>query len=191
MPVLIIFKFNYFIFNKYSINIVISISFVSKIKKMKGSFTRNYTKTIDGFEMNFAENYLGQWVHLSSEILYHVTYVNIVLFLNRKQIKKGHFYLTNLLIDLLIASAPSRIINVTSEGHKRTKKNQLLIITCFSHLLLTMKHVQPTDPDARIDLNDLQGESSTTTAYHAYIKSQTANVLFTHELSKRFKGIHI
>jgi len=69
------------------------------------------------------------------------------------------FLLTNLLLDTLKASAPSRVVTVSSEAHK----------------LYT------------IDLDDLQGERRYS-GFGAYSRSKLANVLFTHELSRRLEG---
>jgi NAD(P)-dependent dehydrogenase (short-subunit alcohol dehydrogenase family) len=85
--------------------------------------------TADGIEMTFAVN------HLAS------------------------FLLTNLLLDLLKASAPSRIVNVAS-GEQR---------------------------NGIIDFNDLQGEKGYKTA-KAYSQSKLATVLFTYELARRLEG---
>lgn len=71
----------------------------------------------------------------------------------------GHFLLTNLLIDKLKESAPSRIINVSSIAHNRGKINK--------EDLNSEKHYDG-------------GE--------AYAQSKLANVLFTKELSKRLEG---
>lgn len=72
----------------------------------------------------------------------------------------GHFLLTNLLLDTLKASAPSRIVNVSSLAHKRGVIN----IVDFNS-------------------DDLYDPGT------AYAQSKLANVLFTRELSKRLKGL--
>ncbi|CAG9863618.1 unnamed protein product [Phyllotreta striolata] len=71
----------------------------------------------------------------------------------------GHFLLTNLLLDLLKKSAPSRIINVSSVAHKKGIINQ----------------------------DDLNSDKSYDPAA-AYAQSKLANILFTNELSKKLLG---
>lgn len=84
------------------------------------------TESKDGFEMQFATNHLG------------------------------HFLLTNLLLDTLKASMPSRIVNVSGDVYKL----------------------------GRINRNDLNGEKSYS-EYQAYFQSKLANILFTRSLTKR------
>jgi len=67
--------------------------------------------------------------------------------------------LTNLLLDMLKASAPSRIVNVSS-GEQR---------------------------NGTIDFDDLQGEKGYKGA-KAYSQSKLATVLFTYELARRLEG---
>jgi retinol dehydrogenase 14 len=71
----------------------------------------------------------------------------------------AYFLLTNLLLDVLKASAPSRIVNVAS-GEQR---------------------------NGTIDFDDLQGEKGYKGA-KAYSQSKLATVLFTYELARRLKG---
>ncbi|XP_033217576.1 retinol dehydrogenase 13-like [Belonocnema kinseyi] len=71
----------------------------------------------------------------------------------------GHFLLTNLLLDTLKASAPSRIVNVTSAAYARGK----------------------------IKLDDFNSEKKYNPD-EAYKQSKLANVLFTLELAKKLKG---
>jgi NAD(P)-dependent dehydrogenase (short-subunit alcohol dehydrogenase family) len=87
------------------------------------------TLTDEGLEMTFAVNHLGP------------------------------FLLTHLLLDVLKASAPARIINVSSMVHKWGK----------------------------IDFEDLQGERQYGMD-KAYNQSKLANVLFTYELARRLEG---
>lgn len=73
----------------------------------------------------------------------------------------GHFYLTGLLTDLLKASAPSRVINLSSVGHHMAWRGM------------------------RFD--DLQSEKRYA-AMEAYGRSKLANILFTRQLAKRLEG---
>ncbi|MGB8214544.1 MAG: SDR family oxidoreductase [Anaerolineales bacterium] len=85
--------------------------------------------TSDGYEMTFALNHLN------------------------------YFLLTNLLLDVLKASAPARIVNVSSNAHVR----------------------------ATLDLDNLQSERHFS-MMGAYGQSKLANILFTYELARRLEG---
>ena len=69
------------------------------------------------------------------------------------------FLLTNLLLDRLTASAPARIVTVSSGAHAQ----------------------------GRLDFNDLQGERNYS-GQQAYSQSKLANVLFTYQLTRRPEG---
>lgn len=95
---------------------------------------RKPTLTKDGVEVIFATNHLGP------------------------------FLLTNLLLDVLKASAPARILNITSKG-------------LVSYPRLT------------IEFDDLNGEKKRRfSPSHAYYHSKLAQVMFTYELAERLKG---
>ena len=74
----------------------------------------------------------------------------------------AYFLLTNLLLDPLKAADSARIVNVSSEAHRR----------------------------ARLDFSDLQGQHRYT-GWRAYSRSKLANVLFTYELARRLAGTGI
>jgi NAD(P)-dependent dehydrogenase (short-subunit alcohol dehydrogenase family) len=76
----------------------------------------------------------------------------------------GHFLLTNLLLDLLIASAPSRIVSTSSSIYKQ----------------------------AKLDFDDLQLRRRFS-AMKAYANSKLAGLLFTVELARRLadKGVTV
>lgn len=92
------------------------------------------TETLDGFELNFGTNYLGP------------------------------FLLTNLLLDVIKSSAPSRIINVSSQ---------------FCRF-------------AKINFDDLQSKEKFEVTYKtgsiAYCQSKLALALFTFELAEKLKN---
>ena len=85
--------------------------------------------SVDGIELTFALNHLS------------------------------YFLLTNLLLDHLVASAPARIVNVSSSSHRK----------------------------ARIRFDDLEGQRRYG-GMRAYSQSKLANVFFTYELARRLEG---
>ncbi|MCT8139167.1 SDR family oxidoreductase [Anaerobacillus sp. CMMVII] len=89
-------------------------------------------ETVDGFELQFGVNHLG------------------------------HFLLTNLLLEQIIASAPARIINVSSGAHKAGK----------------------------IHFDDINLKKNYR-VFRAYAQSKLANILFTYELAQRLKGTDV
>jgi NAD(P)-dependent dehydrogenase (short-subunit alcohol dehydrogenase family) len=86
-------------------------------------------ETVDGYEMTFAVNYLAP------------------------------FLLTNLLLDVLKASAPSRIVNVSSGAHETAKLN----------------------------MQDLQAEQHYG-FMRVYGQSKLALIMFTYELARKLQG---
>ena len=74
----------------------------------------------------------------------------------------AYFLLTNLLLDLIKASAPARIVNVSSAAHN----------------------------GAKLDINDLQGAKSYS-GWRAYQRSKLANIYFTYELARRLSGSNV
>jgi NAD(P)-dependent dehydrogenase (short-subunit alcohol dehydrogenase family) len=96
-----------------------------------GLILRRRTETEDGFEAMFGINHLG------------------------------HFLLTNLLLDELRASAPSRVVVVASDAHQSAKQG--------------------------LDFDDLQSERSYKWA-KVYGKSKLANIYFARELAHRLEG---
>ncbi|WP_201756630.1 SDR family oxidoreductase [Corallococcus silvisoli] len=90
--------------------------------------------TVDGYEATFATNHLS------------------------------HFLLTHLLRDLLVASGPARILNVSSQGHRL----------------------------ARADfLDDPQTEHHRYDGIRVYGNAKLSNILFTKGLAKRLQGTRV
>ncbi|MCB9786591.1 MAG: SDR family oxidoreductase [Deltaproteobacteria bacterium] len=73
----------------------------------------------------------------------------------------GHFLFTTLLLDTLKASAPARIVNVSSRAHERAR---------------------------RIDWDAVLQPTASIIGLREYGQSKLANVLFTRELARRLEG---
>jgi len=95
-------------------------------------------RTKDGFETQFGVNYLG------------------------------HFLLAELLLDILKASAPARIVNVSSVAHAGMRGYY-----------------------GEIDFEDLNFDKKEYDAYQAYANSKLANVLHALDLARRLDGTDV
>lgn len=95
-----------------------------------GTVNERRELTVDGIEQTFAVNHLG------------------------------YFLLTSLLLDLVEKSAPARIVNVSSIGHRQ----------------------------GDLDFDNLQFEHGGYAIMKAYRRSKLGNVLFTRELARRLAG---
>ncbi|CAG8767510.1 27756_t:CDS:2, partial [Dentiscutata erythropus] len=78
----------------------------------------------------------------------------------------GHFVFTLLLLPTIKASAPSRIVNVSSAGHR------------FAPSPAGIEFEKLNDPEAH-------------TPFQRYGQSKLANILFTLELNKRLSGTNV
>ena len=96
-----------------------------------GAIFSERAETADGIERTFALNHLG------------------------------YYLLTRLLLDMLLESAPARIVNVSSEGHRRQRS---------------------------YNFDNIDGRSWSTMGFTAYAQSKLANILFTRELARRLAG---
>ena len=97
-----------------------------------GAIHMSRRKSVDGIEMTFALNHLS------------------------------YFLLTNLLLDLLLASSPARVVNVASVVHQK----------------------------AKIDLFDIHAPRRYS-GFRAYSRSKLCNLLFTYELARRLEGTRV
>jgi NAD(P)-dependent dehydrogenase (short-subunit alcohol dehydrogenase family) len=95
-----------------------------------GGVFRKRQETVDGLELTFALDHLA------------------------------YFLLTNLLLDLIKASSPARIVNVASAAHH----------------------------GASINFDDLQKTKGRYSGWRAYQQAKLANILFTRELARRLRG---
>ncbi|KAA3660510.1 MAG: SDR family NAD(P)-dependent oxidoreductase [Chloroflexi bacterium] len=94
-----------------------------------GAMFTNRSESVDGYEMTFALNHMG------------------------------YFLLTDLLLDMLKASVPARIVNVASAAHSV----------------------------GSVDFDDLQREKEYS-GMQVYGQSKMMNILFTNELARRMQG---
>ena len=121
-------------------------------------------KSIRNFAEEFKKRYQKLHVLINNAAViqpgYHLTADGIELQFGVNHL--GHFLLTHELLNLMIASAPARIINVSSGAHKWGK----------------------------IDFEDINFVKKFS-FWRAYGRSKLANVLFTYELARRLNDKNI
>jgi retinol dehydrogenase 14 len=125
---------------------VADMSSQAEVRRMAGEVLASYPR-LDVLLNNVG----GFWAHrrVTADGLEHTLAVNHL----------APFLLTNLLLERLVASAPARIVTVSSGAHSMGK----------------------------IDFDDLMGERKYS-GQRAYNQSKLANVMFTYELARRLDG---
>jgi NAD(P)-dependent dehydrogenase (short-subunit alcohol dehydrogenase family) len=77
----------------------------------------------------------------------------------------GHFLLTNLVLENIVASAPARVITVASGAHRGARSGLVF--------------------------DDLQCERAHYRGFKQYCRSKLANILFSNELARRLAGTNV
>ncbi len=122
------------------------LSLMSEVRRLADEFKAKYPR-LDVLINNAGAVYFSRKVTAEGhELTFALNHLN-------------YFLLTNLLLDVLKASAPARIVNVSSDAHQRGSLN-------FDDLELGKGY----------------------NAMRAYGQSKLANIVFTYELARRLEG---
>ncbi|MFC2027473.1 SDR family oxidoreductase [Chloroflexota bacterium] len=129
--------------------LIADLSIQAQIRNLAQEFQNRYSR-LDVLVNNAGAIFLKRQLSKEGvELTFATNYVN-------------YFLLTNLLLDTLKASAPSRIVNVSSDMQK----------------------------NAKINFDDLQAEHKYS-SFGAYGQSKLAIILFTYELARRLEGTQV
>ena len=126
--------------------LVADLSSQDQVRRLAEEFKRDHQR-LDVLVNNAGAVYMGRQ--------YNAGGIEMTFALNHL----SYFLLTNLLLDVLCASAPARVVNVASVAHQQAKLN------------LSDVH----DPGRYF-------------GFRAYSRSKLCNVLFTYELARRLEG---
>jgi len=130
--------------------LVADLSQVQQVRQVAAEFKRRYAR-LDVL-VNNAGGYFARRQETAEgrEMTWALNHLN-------------YFVLTNELLDILKASAPSRIVNVSSDAHQGSSLN----------------------------LNDVEFKQGYGQGWKPYAHSKLANVMFTYELARRLNGANV
>ena len=129
--------------------LVADLSSQAQIRQLADEFKRKYDR------LDVLVNNAGAFINARHE---SVDGIEMTMALNHL----NYFLLTHLLLDTLQASAPARIVNVSSDAHR----------------------------SASIDFDDIEGRRRYS-GWRMYGQSKLANVLFTRELARRLTDTRV
>ena len=126
--------------------LVADLSSQDQVRRLAGEFKQRHQR------LDVLVNNAGA-LHMSRQ--YSVDGIEMTFALNHL----SYFLITNLLLDVLKASGPARVVNVASSAHS----------------------------EARLNLDDVR-DPRRHGGFRAYSRSKLCNVLFTYELARRLEG---